>query len=97
MLLISFGDIPMYFVYILRSKTTDHFYIGQTSNLNFRIRRHNENTVTATKNKGPWELVYAESFDTRSQAMKREKYLKSLKSRKAIQKIMAECKTGKQC
>ena len=47
-----------------------------TTNLTKRLASHNENKSTYTKNKGPWELVYLESFENKSDAFKREKMLK---------------------
>jgi putative endonuclease len=62
----------------------DKIYVGQTNNLNDRIIQHNEAKVTSTKHYIPWELVYFEKFKTRSEAMKREKELKSHKGRETI-------------
>ena len=67
----------MYFVYVLLSKKDGKFYIGQTQDLTQRIRRHILGYVKSTKNRRPFELVYQEQFETRSEAMKKEKYLKS--------------------
>ncbi|HVZ67404.1 MAG TPA: GIY-YIG nuclease family protein [Patescibacteria group bacterium] len=39
-------------------------------------------------NIGPFELIYKETYNTNSEAKKREYYLKSLKSRKAIEKLI---------
>ena len=77
----------MYYTYILKSISSERYYIGQTSDLVLRLKRHNENLVKSTKNRGPWEIVYFEEYETRSEAMQRERYLKSLKSRKSIEKL----------
>ena len=77
-----------YFVYLLYSEKVNKHYIGQTNNLNDRLVRHNGNRVIATKNKGPWTLLYFESFNARSESVVRERYLKSLKSRKAIELLI---------
>ena len=66
----------MYKVYILFSKNSNVYYKGFTTNLTKRLASHNENKSTYTKNKGPWELVYLESFENKSDAFKREKMLK---------------------
>ena len=79
----------MYFTYILQSETSRRYYIGQTNNLKFRLNRHNENKVISTKNRGPWKIVYFEPYNTRSEAITREKYLKSLKSKKAIEQLIS--------
>jgi putative endonuclease len=57
-----------FFVYILRN-STGRYYIGQTSDLSLRLQRHNEGKVFWTKNRGPWEIVYFQSFQTRSEAI----------------------------
>ena len=77
----------MYYTYILKSISSERYYIGQTSDLVLRLKRHNENLVKSTKNRGPWEIVYFEEYETRSEAMQRERYLKSLKSRKSIEEL----------
>ncbi len=68
----------MYYVYIIYSNTVNKKYIGQTDDFERRLNEHNNGLLgTFTKNKGPWKLVHLEEFETRSQAMIREKYLKS--------------------
>ncbi len=79
----------MYYTYIIKSLASERYYIGHTNNLEFRLRRHNDNNVTATKNRGPWEIVYFEEYQTRSEAMQRERYFKSLKSRKSIETLLS--------
>jgi len=77
----------VYFVYILRKKD-DRLYIGQTSDLQLRLNRHNEDKVFSTKGRGPWQLIHSESFATRSAAMIQERKLKRLKSKKALTDYM---------
>ncbi|MCK4905920.1 MAG: GIY-YIG nuclease family protein [Spirochaetes bacterium] len=36
-----------YFLYILQSESTGRFYVGQTQNLEQRIKQHNEHSITA--------------------------------------------------
>jgi putative endonuclease len=64
-------------VYILESDTDKSLYIGQTSNIEERLLRHNQGRSKYTKAKRPWTLLYSETFDTRASAAKREKELKS--------------------
>ena len=77
-----------YFVYILKNLEKDKYYIGQTENIEDRLKRHNTDRSSFTKNKGQWILVYKESYNTRSEAIKREKYIKSQKSRKFIESLI---------
>ena len=77
----------MYYLYILKNKKGS-YYIGTTNNIERRIQEHNNGKSKATKNRGPWNIVYTEKFRTRSQAMKREYYIKSQKSKKFIKNLV---------
>lgn len=77
----------MYYTYILKSKKNGKYYIGYTSNLEERLKLHNSNKNLATKNLGPWDLFYFEEFKNEVEAIKKEKQIKSWKSRKMIEKL----------
>jgi putative endonuclease len=67
-----------YYTYILKSQLHNKHYFGQTCNLRKRISDHNLGLSKFTKNYMPWKLIYFEEFPTRSEAMKREKFFKSI-------------------
>jgi putative endonuclease len=67
----------MFIVYIMRSLSTGNLYIGQTEDLPRRLTEHRTGLGRYTRRRGPWQLVYQEEYTTRSEAMKREKALKS--------------------
>lgn len=73
----------MYYVYILQNKKEQN-YIGHTQNLEERLRRYNSGREKYIKNKGPFEIIYKEGYDTRGKAMAREKELKQGQGRKWI-------------
>lgn len=80
----------MYTVYALYNNAVDKIYIGQTSNLALRLNEHNGkrgNHFTA-KFEGEWKLIYQESVTTRSEALKREKQLKSFRGRAYIKQYI---------
>jgi putative endonuclease len=70
-----------YFVYVLQSESTGKTYVGQTADLERRLTQHNDPDCTLTlhtkRNKGPWKLIHSEEYGNRSEAMRREKQLKS--------------------
>lgn len=78
----------MFFVYVLYSEPYDRYYVGQTDNLERRFERHNAGMVFSTKPYKPWNLVYFEEFQTRSEAVKREREIKKQKSRKYIESFL---------
>jgi putative endonuclease len=72
----------MFFVYVIYSDSFKRKYIGHTEDLERRIVEHNNGLLGVyTKKKGPWRLVYFEEYQSRSEAMKREKELKTGKGR----------------
>jgi putative endonuclease len=75
-------------VYILRSQPTGRFYIGQTEDLTKRVFEHNNNRTPSIKNRGPWELVYSEEYETRSEATHRERQIKRMKSHRWIEQVV---------
>ena len=75
-----------FYVYILKSFSTGKSYIGCTKNLKNRISEHNSNESKATRGKGPWKLVYYEAYNSRSEAIKREKYFKTQIGRLELKK-----------
>jgi predicted GIY-YIG superfamily endonuclease len=65
-----------YFVYILKSELSGKIYTGFTTDLQSRMKQHNENAGGYTKNRGPWELIWYGTFKDREIAEDFEKYLK---------------------
>ena len=80
----------MYYVYILKSDLDGSYYIGYTSDLERRLQFHNSGRGRYTRKKMPWKRVYYESFADKSEAIKRERYLKSMKSRVFIEELIAK-------
>ena len=75
----------MYKVYILYSARYNKIYIGYTANLEERLLSHNQLGKKGWTIKfRPWILVYTESFDTKQEALLREKKLKTGKARQWI-------------
>jgi putative endonuclease len=68
----------MYYVYILRT-SANTLYIGQTNNLEKRIKEHKNKTAKSAKYIryfSSFVLVYSEEYQTRREAMQREYQLK---------------------
>ena len=66
-----------YYLYILKSIKNGRYYYGSTSNIEKRIRKHNNGNVRSTKAYRPWILIYKEEFVQRGDARKREINLKN--------------------
>lgn len=67
-----------YTVYILRT-SSNTLYIGQTNNLEKRLKEHKARTSKSAKyvrSFPSFELIYSEIYPTRKEAMRREYQLK---------------------
>lgn len=80
----------MFKVYILQSQADKSYYIGQCKNIDIRLDQHNfsNRKNSYTRRKRPWVLVYTESYSTRIETVKRERYFKKIKNNKYLEKII---------
>jgi putative endonuclease len=79
-----------FYLYILKSKKTDKFYIGHTNDLERRITEHNSGQTKSTKSGIPWEIVFKREFNSNTEANQAELKLKKMKSRKYIENFISD-------
>lgn len=72
-------------VYVLECQTTRRYYVGSAEDVGERLSRHNAGRVDSTRAYGPWLVVYREEHSDRSSATRREREIKSKKSRRWIE------------
>lgn len=78
------------YVYIVRCHDNT-FYTGWTTNLEKRIETHNAGKgAKYTKIRRPVELVYYETFGSKSDALKREYQIKQLKRSEKEELILSK-------
>ena len=80
--------IKFYYVYILRSLKDRLFYIGYSDDLRTRVSDHNKGKNLSTKNHLPMELIFYESFPTKMDALKRERYCKTTKGKVTLRQML---------
>ena len=82
----------MYFVYIIYSLKLDNYYVGTTDNVEKRLQKHNLKVYADSFTcKGiPWELRFSYLCDKSETAYKLERFIKRMKSRKFILKIIED-------
>ncbi len=78
----------MHYCYILYSEKLDSYYVGSTSNLGDRLKRHNSGRSIYTKKGMPWIVVYTKEYSTKAEAYQAEMYIKAQKSRKYIEQLI---------
>ena len=78
-----------FYVYVIESVSTGRRYVGQTGDLKRRIAEHNSPDHNpakyTTKQAGPWRLVHYELCSSRSEATRRERWLKSRSGRRWLE------------
>ena len=72
------------FVYILRSTSSNRYYVGCSIDPKRRVEEHNSGENLSTHRRGPWELMYLKEFGCLSDARQYEQELKRKKSSKYI-------------
>ena len=77
-----------YTVYILYSLKDKKLYVGCTSDLEKRLKRHNLGHVKATSSRRPLELIRSENYQDKTKAFNRERFLKSLWGAREKKKIL---------
>ena len=78
----------MYTVYIIYSQKLDKYYIGFSSDVVGRLKKHNRKSKGFSNLGKPWVLVYSESFSFKKDAMSREKQLKAWKNRERLETLI---------
>ena len=79
----------MFTVYVIQNDSGKK-YVGYTADLEKRLLRHNgelptkKRSFTSLNRVGKWVLIYKETFQTRTEAGKRERELKSAKGREFL-------------
>jgi len=92
MKIVSFYFAAMYYIYILLSESSGHYYIGHTDDPERRLNEHNNaDEVTFTSKHRPWKEVFRYPVsEKRSEAIIIEKYLKRRKSKTLLNKLIAK-------
>ena len=78
----------MYFTYVIQSIEHRKIYIGQTNNLEDRLKRHNAGGNKFTKPFAPYRLIAGIILETRKEAVALEKHLKRFKNHISLDKYL---------
>jgi len=82
-----FNDMA-YFVYVIKSKE-GFLYKGMTENLQRRLIEHNDKSLSFWTKRGTvWKLIYKEEFDNKTDALKKEKWLKTGVGREYLDRVL---------
>ena len=88
-LLQSTNTHSKYYLYILYSESLNSYYTGITNNPVQRLEYHNRQNKGWSRRGRPWILVFQKEFNSKSEAIYWERWIKKQKNRSLIEKIIA--------
>jgi len=74
----------MFYVNVLWSNKLQKRYTGFTADITKRLTEHNSGKSPFTKSGLPWKLIYVEEYSIKTEAQRRELFLKSSVGRKYL-------------
>lgn len=77
-----------FYSYVIYSPGTGSFYYGYFDDLEKVLEMHNSNEISVTRDRGPWTLVYSESYETRLKAIRRSNFYRSVKGQRYLRSIL---------
>ena len=72
----------MAFVYIIESISSGIWYYGYSTDLEKRLRGHNNGLNVSTQGRGPWQFIFVREFLVKAEALAFERLLKKSKNKK---------------
>ena len=84
------AELPFmsYFVYIIHSRKTGIYYTGYTQDVEDRLKYHNSGKTKSLWKHRPLEIVLVEEYNTKAEAIQRERQIKRYKSGEAFRKLI---------
>lgn len=79
-----------YCVYILFSHKDHLLYTGFTTNIEERVKNHNDGKTKSTAPRRPLELIFCEFYLFEEDARKREMYFKTTAGKKAVKLMLGK-------
>ena len=78
-----------YYVYLLLTKSGKNYisYVGYTSNLINRLKKHNSSNGAKFTKGRKWEVIYSKKYDSKSKALKEEYKLKKDYKKRSLIKL----------
>jgi putative endonuclease len=77
-----------YCVYILQSKKDLLLYHGFTTNIEQRIKDHNNGRTISTSKRRPLRLIFCEYYLSKKDAIRREKYFKTTQGKRMLKLML---------
>lgn len=77
-----------FYSYAMYSRETGDFYYGYYDDLEKVLEMHNSDQIAPTKGKGPWVILFSESYDNRMRAIRQCSFYRSVKGQRFMKKML---------
>jgi len=77
-----------FYSYVIYSQESGSFYYGYFDDLEKVLEMHNADQIAPTKGKGPWTLMFSETYDTRMRAIRQVSFYRSVKGQRFIKNML---------
>jgi len=84
----------MHYLYVIYSERLHRYYVGETPNVEIRLAQHNNHyfKTNYTKSADDWKVLIKYECRSRQVALSLERFIKKMKSRAFIEKIVTNPK-----
>jgi len=79
-----------YSVYILLNKSKTRTYTGVATDVDKRLKRHNDGNVPASRPYRPYDVIHIETYATLEEARQKEYFYKSTTGRRKLREIISQ-------
>ena len=80
--------MTFFYTYVLFSQKDHRLYIGFTTDLEKRVKAHNQGENKSTRSRRPFQLIYFEGHTRKSDALRREAYFKTTSGKRTLKKVL---------
>lgn len=77
-----------FYSYIIFSRDSGTFYYGYFEDIEKALEMHNADQIAPTKGKGPFVLLFSESYDNRMRAIRQSRFYRSVKGQRFLKKML---------
>ncbi len=74
--------------YVIFSKESGMFYYGYFDDVGKALEMHNSGQIEMTRGKGPWTLMFSETFDNKTRALRQSRFYRTVKGQRFLKKIL---------
>ena len=78
----------MYYSYVIYAPDSGTFFYGYFTDLEQVMEMHKSDQIPPTRGKGPWVLLFSESFENRVRAIRQARFYESVKGQRFLKNML---------